>query len=102
MKPAIELHLRVQIADGRRDDFLHFIKESTPFYEQPGGIRVRLLEGLGVDGAAIEVIEYATDDDYRRDQQRAETDPQMRTHLKRWRELLANPPHIEVFRCVKP
>jgi hypothetical protein len=102
MTPAIELHLRIQIKDKGRDRFLAFLKEAIPFYESPGGIRVRLLEDPAQSGGAVEVLEYATQADYDRDQERAANDPEMKTFLKRWRALLSTPPVVEVYRRVTP
>ena len=40
--PAVEIHLRIRCE--RRDELLAFLAEAVPFYEAPGGIRVRLIE----------------------------------------------------------
>jgi quinol monooxygenase YgiN len=96
--PLIELHLRIQVAQGRREDFFAFLREAIPFYEQPGGIRIRLLEDAADDHRFIEVVEYADEAAYARDQQRVASDPQMQKWLVRWRALLAAPPVVETYR----
>jgi hypothetical protein len=100
MNVAVELHLRIQIKEHRREDFLVFLKEALPFYERPGGIRVRLLENPAGSGGAVEVVEYATLEDFRKDQLRVEHDPEMKKYLRRWRNLLDTPPVTEVYRRV--
>lgn len=97
--PAWEIHLRITVARGRRSDFFAFLREAVPFYEQPGGIRIRLLESADDDHRFIEVVEYATAHDYQNDQQRVEHDPQMKAFLERWRSLLAGPPTVETYRA---
>ncbi|MFO0832724.1 MAG: antibiotic biosynthesis monooxygenase [Phycisphaerales bacterium] len=94
----IDLHLRVRVKPGRRDAFLAFLGEATPFYESPGGIEVRLLEDMRDDHRFIELVLYADEAAYLRDQQRVEHDPTMRALLTRWRDLLVEPPIVEVYR----
>ncbi len=45
----VELHLRLRVQRGRREEFLAFLREATPYYEAPGGIEIRLLEDLADD-----------------------------------------------------
>lgn len=94
----IELHLRGRAAPGRRADLIAFLREAIPFYEQPGGIRVRILWDVADPDRFIEVVEYADQDTHDRDQTRVEADPTMRDYLRRWRELLAEPPQVETYR----
>lgn len=94
----IELHLRCRIAPGRRDDFLAFLREAIPFYESPGGIAVRLLQDDRDDHRFIELVRYADREAYDRDQERTVNDPAMKDYLSRWRQLLAEPPVVEVYR----
>lgn len=98
MEPRIDLHLRCRIKPGRRADFLAFLREAIPFYESPGGIRVRLLQAHDDDHRFIELVEYATVSAYERDQRRVAEDPAMRACLERWRALLAEPPVVETYR----
>lgn len=93
----IELHLRCRVRAGLRDAFFAFLKEATPFYEAPGGIRVRLLEDRADDHRFIELVEYADAATFQRDQERVANDATMKALLARWRELLAEPPEVEVY-----
>lgn len=94
----IELHLRIRVKSGDRDAFFTFLRRAVPFYESPGGIRIRLLEDRDSPERFIEVVEYATERAYRDDQRRVEEDPEMKAYLSRWRGLLAEPPVVEVYR----
>lgn len=75
-----------------------FLTEAIPFYEQPGGIRVRLLWDMADPDRFIEVVEYADQQTHDQDQIRTAQDPQMMRYLRRWRELLAEPPQVETYR----
>lgn len=94
----IELHLRGQAAPGGREDLLAFLAEAIPFYEKPGGIRVRLLWDTTDPGRFIEIVEYADQEAHDRDQVRVAEDPEMGEYLRRWRDLLAGPPQVETYR----
>ncbi len=98
--PRVELHLRCRVATERRAEFLAFLREAIPFYERPGGIRVRLLRDIRDDSRFIELVEYADENTYERDQRRVEQDADMKSYLARWRALLAEPPGVEVYRRV--
>jgi quinol monooxygenase YgiN len=95
----IELHLRGRAAPGRRADLLTFLRDAIPFYERPGGIRVRLLWDLTDPDRFIEVVEYADQNAYELDQARVNSDPEMQDYLRRWRAFLAGPPQIETYRA---
>jgi hypothetical protein len=45
-------------------------------------------------------VEYATEEDYEKDQQRVEHDAKMKSYLQRWRALLDGPPPVEQYRDV--
>ncbi len=96
----IDLHLRIRIKPGRRGEFLAFLREATPFYESPGGINIHLFQDLNDDHRFIEMVRYDNESAYRRDQDRVEHDAAMKGYLERWRALLADPPTVEVYRCV--
>jgi quinol monooxygenase YgiN len=98
----IDLHLRIRVAPGRRDEFLAFLREAIPFYERPGGIEIRLLQNKTDDHRFIELVLYDDESAYYRDQERVDTDPEMNLFLKSWRSFLAEPPIVEVYRLVKP
>mgnify|MGYP001194463992 FL=1 len=95
---AIDLHLRIRVLPGRRVDFLAFLLDATPFYQKPGGIRIELLEDVSDDHRFIEVVHYADEPTFQRDQARVRDDPEMKQYLSRWRALLAEPPVVEVYR----
>lgn len=94
----IDLHLRCRVIAGRRDEFLAFLREATPFYESPGGIEIRLLQDLHDDHRFIELVLYRDEATYAADQHRVANDPTMRNYLDHWRALLAEPPTVEVYR----
>jgi quinol monooxygenase YgiN len=94
----LQLHLRGRVLPGRRDDLIEFLREAIPFYEAPGGIRVRLWWDTADPDRFIEAVEYADRATYDRDQQRVAEDPAMKHYLDRWRQLLASPPQVETYR----
>jgi hypothetical protein len=87
---------------GRRAELVEFLREAIPFYERPGGIRVRLLWDVADADRFVEVVEYADQDTHGRDQARVDSDPEMRGYLRRWRALLAEPPQVETYRVDAP
>lgn len=97
----IDLHLRCRVKPGMRDAFIAFLAEAKPFYESPGGIEVRLLADTHDDHRFIELVLYENEPAYLRDQQRVEHDATMKSYLQRWRELLAEPPVVEVYRLTR-
>ena len=98
----VDLHLRLRVAPGRREEFLAFLREAIPYYESPGGIEIRLLQDKSDDHRFIELVLYRDEHAYERDQQRVASDPEMKRLLERWRSFLVDPPQIEVYRLVKP
>ena len=94
----IELHLRGRVAAGRREDLVAFLREAIPFYERPGGIRIRLMWDVADADRFIEVVEYADQRIHDTDQARVADDPEMVGYLRRWHELLAEPPQVETYR----
>lgn len=97
MSHAVELHLRIRVAPQNRDALIKFLTRAIPFYERPGGIRVRLLQQREDPCAFIEVIEYLDCDSYERDQERVRSDPAMKAWLDEWRTLLDGPVGIETY-----
>lgn len=100
MPTRIDLHLRIRVKPGLRGAFLDFLREATPFYEAPGGIEVRLLQDMHDDHRFIELVLYDDEAAYAGDQSRVANDPAMKAYLARWRELLVEPPVVEVYRLV--
>jgi hypothetical protein len=98
----IELHLRCRVSAGRRDELVAFLSEAIPFYEAPGGIRVRLLWDVTDEDRFIEVVEYADMATHDRDQHRVEHDLRMGEYLQRWRALLDGAPEVVTYRVDTP
>jgi quinol monooxygenase YgiN len=96
--PCMVLHLRIRCDPNDRKELLRLLNEAMPFYEQPGGIRIRLLEDTSDPSRFIEIVEYESQESYERDQSRVENDGQMQTYLHRWRSLLSNPVEVEVYK----
>jgi hypothetical protein len=96
------IQLRGRVTEGRWDDLVSFLDNAIAFYEEPGGIRVRLLRDVADPGAFIEVIEYETEESYVADQRRVENDPAMIARLEEWRGLLAGPVEVQTLREVTP
>lgn len=96
----IDLHLRIRVKPGLRDAFLVFLREARPFYESTGGIEVRLLQDLHDDHRFIELVLYDDEAAFERDQLRVAHDATMKAILTRWRDLLAEPPVVEVYRLM--
>ncbi len=92
------LHLRIRVATERQAEFRSFLREAIPFYEAPGGIRVRLLSNATESDRFIEQIEYIDEHTYQQDDERTRSDPTMAQFLARWRSLLGEPPVVEVYR----
>lgn len=95
MSGNIELHLRIRVKPEHRAMFESFLREAIPCYERPGGIRVRVVQGLDDPNELIEIIEYADRPTFESDQHRVEHDPELRELLGRWRHLLDGPPKVE-------
>jgi hypothetical protein len=105
--PSIVLHLHIRPAasPGGREALLAFLRRARPYYESPGGIRMRLLERRGGEDEGdaaemIEVFEYDTVADYEADERRVNDDPRMKALLEEWRGLLDGPPRIVVHRAL--
>lgn len=95
--PSVVLHLRIKVAPEKREELLTFLRDARDYYQQPGGIRMRLLQDGDDDNALLEVFEYETVEDYQRDEQRVATDPMMRAVLAKWRSLLKGKPKVETY-----
>ncbi len=95
---AVTIHLRIRVADDRQAELHAFLREAVPFYESPGGIRVRLLSDDSDLTRFVELVEYIDEAAYRADDERVRSDPTMADFLARWRSLLAEPPVVEVYR----
>ncbi len=91
------LHLRIRTTESGDPLLLPFLREARPFYEAPGGIRVRLLRSLRDPRRYIEIVEYEDAAAFEQDDARVRSDPEMAAWLQRWRALLAEGPEVEVW-----
>lgn len=94
MSEPVRLLLRVQVREQDRDAFLAFLRRAIPEYELPGGIRVSLLRSTESPSEYIEVVEYATRQDYDNDQRRVESDERLKQLLAEWRSYVVSPPGV--------
>ncbi len=94
MKPPIPgnhpvvLMLHITIPVEGRENLIGFLREALPYYQEPGGIRVRLLSSVEKPEEHIEMIEYETQEAYLRDQHRVTQDVKMRGYLDQWHRVL--------------
>ncbi len=98
----IHLHLGVRVHPGGGDRLVEFLRDAIPFYERPGGIRMRLLRCHESPDEFIEVVEYDDTEVFERDRLRVASDPAMREVLARWRSLLASGPEVLRYDDVTP
>jgi quinol monooxygenase YgiN len=91
------LHLKIRTRSADAEELLSFLREAVPFYESPGGVRVRLLRSIDNPTRFIEIIEYDDRDAFEKDQHRVASDPQMRGYLQTWRSLLAEGVEVETY-----
>lgn len=91
------LHLRINTPSADCAPLLSFLKGAIPFYEAPGGVRVRLLRRIDDPSRFIEIVEYDSVDAFERDQRRVEHDPAMAAYLATWRALLAGGVEVEAY-----
>lgn len=94
----VTLMLRFKVAAANHAALRAFLARAIPYYEQPGGIRVRLLEGVSSPEEFVEMVEYRDQDTYERDQVRVQTDAGMKSLLDEWRQLHAGPVSVDVYR----
>ncbi|MBY0310836.1 MAG: GNAT family N-acetyltransferase [Phycisphaerales bacterium] len=97
MSGKFELHLRVRVKPESRPAFEALLREAIPVYERPGGIRVRVVQGLDDPNQLTEIVEYADRRVYQADQLRVESDPELKGLLARWRQLLVGQPRVEFW-----
>ena len=91
------LMLRFSVATRRHEDLLAFLARAKPYYEEPGGIDVRLFRNLSTPEQFIEVVTYRDEAAYRRDQHRVENDPRMKALLAEWRSLHLDGVGVETY-----
>lgn len=93
----IVLHLAGRVPIGGRPALESFLAEAKPFYERPGGIRVRLQWDRAEPTRFVEIMEYADEATYLADQERVAGDPEMGAWLRRWHALLDGPIEVSVW-----
>jgi hypothetical protein len=91
------LHLHINTPSVDCAPLLSFLKGAIPFYEAPGGVRVRLLRSMADPTRFIEIVEYDSVAAFERDQLRVEHDPAMAAQLATWRTLLAGGVEVEAY-----
>lgn len=84
----VVLMLHITTPPGGRDHLIDFLRQALPYYQEPGGIRVRLLSSIDQPEEYIEMIEYQTREGYLCDQQRVTQDVKMKGYLNQWYTLL--------------
>lgn len=91
------LHLTIRAAHGRRSELIEFLRSAIPFYEQPRGIKIRLLQSTEDPDSFVEIVEYESWDKYHEDARRVEDDKEMQSYLDKWRSLLFAQAKTEVY-----
>lgn len=76
--------LNYSVAPEKREALFCFMERAIPFYEKPGGIRVKLYESADHSGTFLELVSYASRKIYQEDQYRIEHDPEYRRVLAEW------------------
>ena len=76
--------LNYSVAPENREALFRFLEEAIPFYERPGGIRVKLYESADAPGTFLELVAYASKDVYEADQFRVANDPEYKRVLSEW------------------
>ena len=94
----MSVHLRIRVPEGGREALLAFLDEAVPFYESPGGIRVRLLAHAEAGDRFVEQVDHVDERTYQADEERLRSEATVAGYLDRWRGLLAEPPVVEVYR----
>lgn len=89
--------LRFSVATESHEDLVAFLARAKPYYEEPGGIDVRLLRNLNAPDQFVEVVTYRDETAYRRDQLRVENDPRMKALLAEWRSFHLDGVSVETY-----
>ena len=75
--------------------------EASSYYEEPGGISVRLEWERDDTRRFREIIEYESVQVFEIDDERTRSDPRMREYLTRWRRLLDGEASVTVWNPVE-
>lgn len=96
--PGVTLVLESRVPEGGQAALEEFLAEAVPYYEAPGGIRVRLHWDRSEPTRFQEIVDYASEADFVADDERTRADDTMRALLRRWRGLLAEDPVVTTWR----
>lgn len=93
----VVLHLHICVREGNEEKLTEFLRRARPYYEAPGGIRVRLIEDADNPRRFIEIIEYESEEVFERDHLRLDTDSAMRSYLDEWHSLLDGEVRVQKY-----
>jgi len=99
--PAVVLVLEGRVPAGGQAALEEFLAEASRYYEEPGGIRVRLHWDRGDACRFREIIEYESMQGFEADDERTRSDNRMREYLARWRRLLDGDSSVTVWNPVE-
>lgn len=99
--PAVVLVLEGRVPVGGRAALEEFLAEASRYYEEPGGIRVRLHWDRSDACRFREIIEYESVQGFEADDERTRSDNRMREYLARWRRLLDGDSSVTVWNPVE-
>lgn len=94
---AIVLALDSRVPEGGQEALESFVAEARPYYESHHA-RLDLLWNMADPCRFRETMTYRSQADFDADDERTRSDPTMRGYLERWRQLLAEPPLVTVWR----
>ncbi len=98
MADGVTLVLEGRVPDGGQEALEEFLAEAVPYYEAPGGIRVRLHWDRSDPTRFREIVDYDSEADFVADDERTRVDQTMGALLRRWRGLLAEDPSVTTWR----
>lgn len=93
----IHLHLGIRVKEGQPTALVDFLREAVPYYEAPGGIRVRLLQSRDDRNRFIEVVECDSSEHFAADERRVAAHAEMQGYLRQWRSLLEDGVAAEAY-----
>ena len=99
--PAVVLVLEGRVPAGGQAALEEFLAEASSYYEEPGGIRVRLHWERDDAYHFREIIEYESVQGFEVDGERTRSDPRMREYLASWRRLLDGDASVTVWNPVE-
>lgn len=99
--PGPIVSLVYKVKGDNREKLLQFLKRAVPVYERPGGIKVALYESIEEPNFFIELVAYAGHSQFAEDQQRVDSDPEMKRLLEEWHELIDGSLKVHLMRKVE-